>query len=138
MVIEWTHDLATGVDWQDNQHKELFVRINNLSEAMKAGRGRDEVGKVIKFLEDYVIIHFGEEEKYMNMLNYSENASHKMEHTKFKNTFSDFKKQIESSDKSIASLSILTIQVNNVLVDWLKSHIGKSDKSLGAFLNTRG
>jgi hemerythrin len=137
MAVEWTQDLATGVEWQDNQHKELFARINNLTEAMKAGRGRYEVGKVLKFLEDYVISHFGEEEKYMNILNYPDNIPHKMEHTKFKNIFSDLKKQIESSEESIASLSILTIKVNQALDDWLKNHIGKVDKSLGAFLKTK-
>lgn len=137
MVIEWTQDLTTGIDWQDRQHKELFARINSLNDAMKAGKGRDEVGKVIKFLEDYVIIHFGEEEKYMNMLNYPENTLHKMEHTKFKNTFSDFKKQLESSAESIVSLSILTIMVNQALVEWLKNHIGKADKVLGMFLKMK-
>ena len=62
MAIEWTEDLATGVNKIDNQHKELFKRINNLLEACNQGRGKNEVEKVIKFLDDYVIIHFSEEE----------------------------------------------------------------------------
>ena len=58
VAIEWTADLATGVDEIDNQHKELFQRINNLLEACNHGKGKEEVKKVISFLEDYVITTF--------------------------------------------------------------------------------
>ncbi len=33
MAIEWTMGLSTGVDEIDDQHKELFKRINRLLDA---------------------------------------------------------------------------------------------------------
>lgn len=45
MAIEWTDELATGVNKIDNQHKELFKRINNLLDACNQGKGKDEVKK---------------------------------------------------------------------------------------------
>lgn len=133
MAIGWTQDLATGIDWQDRQHKELFVRIDSMTDAMKLGKGKEELDKIIKFLSDYVVFHFGNEEKAMGKFNYPDTALHKAEHTKFSNTFSDFKKQVETA----ASPSILVIQIQRLVVDWLKNHIGKVDKLLGAFLKTK-
>ncbi len=133
MAIEWTQDLATGLDWQDRQHKELFVRIDGLMEAMKAGKGKEEVDKVLNFLSDYVVFHFGDEERAMGKFNYPESSVHKSEHVKFNTNFSDLKKQFGTA----ASPSILVIQVQRLIVDWLKNHIGKTDKKLGAFLKTK-
>jgi hemerythrin len=133
MAIEWTQDLATGIDWQDNQHKELFVKVNSLIEAMKTGKGKEEVVKVFKFLDDYVIFHFGNEQKAMEKFNYNEYSSHKSQHQKFISTISDLKKQLETSVVS----SAVVIKTQSIVVDWLKNHIGKVDKVLGAFLKTK-
>jgi hemerythrin-like metal-binding protein len=85
MTIEWNDNLATGVSEIDAQHKELFKRINVLFEACSKRKGRAEVGNLLKFLEEYVVVHFGTEEKYMTMFNYPEYSSHKEEHTNFVN-----------------------------------------------------
>ncbi len=39
MPIEWTQDLAVGVKIIDEQHKEIFRRVDALLEACKAGKG---------------------------------------------------------------------------------------------------
>ena len=58
MAIQWNEELATGVLEIDNQHKEIFARINRLLEASSQGKGKQEVGRMIDFLGDYVISHF--------------------------------------------------------------------------------
>lgn len=63
MNLNWDNNLATGIVNIDNQHKELFDRINKLLIAMKEGKGKDEVIGTLNFLEDYVIKHFTEEEE---------------------------------------------------------------------------
>lgn len=40
MPIEWTQDLAVGVKIIDEQHKEIFRRVDSLLDACKAGRVR--------------------------------------------------------------------------------------------------
>jgi len=40
MKLQWTQDLSVGVEEIDNQHKELFERINNLDSAMSRQRER--------------------------------------------------------------------------------------------------
>ncbi len=133
MLIKWTPDLATGSSEIDNQHIELFERINSLLESMSRGKGREEVGKVITFLENYVVEHFGMEERYMNKLSYPGYSLHKGQHAQFLNEFSTIKRQFQNEGSS----SLLAINIQRKVIDWLKNHISQVDKELGEFLKSR-
>lgn len=133
MAITWTSDLATSVDEIDNQHKELFRRINNLLDACNLGRGKAEVQNVIAFLEDYVISHFAEEEKFMEKYSYPDAGVHRAQHKEFMKNFSDLKRQFETDGPGVH----IVISTNQIVVDWLRTHILKLDKALGAFLKAR-
>ena len=62
-MIEWNKRLATGIDEIDDQHKELFSRINLLMEACNVGKGREEVAHLLQFLSTYIRVHFDSEEQ---------------------------------------------------------------------------
>ena len=133
MALQWTQALSVGVDEIDNQHKELFSRINNLHTAISQGKGKEDVAKVIKFLEDYAITHFGVEERYMTRYDYPGYLQHREQHTEFMSNIFDLKKELETH----GATSYLVIQVNLQIGDWLINHIGKVDKALGSFLATK-
>lgn len=133
MAVEWTSDLSVGVPQIDWQHKELFKRVNDLLEAMRAGQGKKEVGKVVEFLRDYVVSHFGSEEELMRQNSYPSASGHKALHEKFVADFRLLEKSILSGDWN----SSFVISLQRYLVDWLNNHIGKVDKDLGAFLRSR-
>ncbi len=133
MAIEWTEDLATGVDEIDNQHKGLFKRINNLLDACNHGKGKEEVKKVICFLEDYVITHFSEEEKHMAKYDYPEGLNHKKQHLEFMENFFTLRTQFEAEGPGVH----IVVMTNHLVVDWLKNHIRKTDRALGSFLKTK-
>ncbi|MDA8433088.1 MAG: bacteriohemerythrin [Nitrospiraceae bacterium] len=133
MAIEWTPDLATGVDLIDAQHKELFSRINNLLEACKQGKGKEEVGKTIAFLEQYVVEHFSAEEKQMSSAGYPAAPAHKAQHHIFMENFSSLKQKFEAEGPGVH----IVVGTNQFVVDWLRSHIRKLDKELGQFLKSR-
>ncbi|MDH4224609.1 MAG: bacteriohemerythrin [Deltaproteobacteria bacterium] len=133
MAVLWRNDLAIGVDLIDAQHKELFVRINQLLDACTQGKGSEEVGGVIKFLEDYVVTHFGDEQNLMTKYQYPEYESHFAMHVKFVEEFQKLKGLFEKEGATIN----FVIQVNQVVVDWLVNHISKVDKRLGVFLKTK-
>jgi len=133
MAIEWTADLATGVNEIDNLHKELFQRINNLLEACNHGKGKEEIKKVIWFLEDYVITHFSEEEKYMGKYDYPDGLGHKKQHLEFMENFFRLKTQFEAEGPGVH----IVVITNRLVVDWLRNHIRKIDKALGSFLKTK-
>lgn len=133
MAIEWTKDLATGVDEIDDQHKELFKRINRLLDACHQGRGKEEIDDLMRFLSDYVVDHFGTEERLMDRYDYPESLSHRSQHENFKERFSDLREDLLRSGERLVTI----IGTNQLLGDWWINHIGKVDKALGAFLRTK-
>lgn len=133
MAIEWTNDLEVGIEEIDNQHKELFRKINELLDACNQAKGREVVGKIIDFLGSYVVEHFQCEEKYMMKYNYPELKSHQTHHAQFIQNFGELKAKFET-DGPGAHIVILT---NRVVVGWLNSHIRNVDRQMGAFLKTK-
>ncbi len=133
MAIEWTEDLAVGVEIIDDQHKELYQRINRLLEACSQSKGREVVGETIKFLEDYVVTHFGQEEGYMQKYNYPDYLKHKGYHGEFIKSFGELKSKFETDGPG----PHIVIMTNRVVVGWLNSHIRNVDKLLGAYLKDR-
>ncbi|HUW65134.1 MAG TPA: bacteriohemerythrin [Spirochaetia bacterium] len=130
MAIQWQESLATGFKEIDDQHKELFKRVNALLDAYSGGRGKDQIPKVLEFLTDYVVTHFGTEESYMDRHSYPDATAHKALHSEFTKSVAVFKADLA---KQGANLN-LTVTINRLVVDWLIRHIGKVDKALGAFL----
>lgn len=132
MAIQWTNDLTVGYGKIDEQHKELFKKVNNLLEACNQGKGKEEVGNIINFLGDYVVEHFGTEEDIMRKNNYPQYPEQKQQHECFIKSFNDLKSEFESKGGSVLTV----LHANKMIVDWLTNHIGRSDKALGTFLNS--
>jgi hemerythrin len=132
MAYQWTQDWAVGVDQIDRQHQELFTRINALLAAMSQGKGREEVGKTVSFLESYIDTHFRAEEKLMASRAYPSIESHKALHAAFVKDFATLKQSLATPGDATA----LTLQVQRRVGDWLVNHIGKVDKVLGKFLSS--
>lgn len=132
MAIQWTDDLATGVAEIDNQHKELFKRIDQLFRARNQAKGRLEIGKTIVFLEKYVDTHFAAEEKNMVKRHYPDYAAHKAQHAYFRNNLLNIKRQIDEEGPGV-HIIILT---NRMVIDWLRDHIRKLDRAFGGYLQS--
>lgn len=130
MNLNWDNNLSTGIKSIDDQHKELFNRINKLLMSMKEGKGKDEVIKTLDFLEDYVIKHFNEEEEIQKKNTYPKyNIQHK-QHEEFKMELKELRKVFETTGIS----TIFVINVQQKMSTWWRSHIRDLDKELGRFL----
>jgi len=137
-MIKWTEDLSVGVDLIDNQHKELFNRINTLVDAIKQHVCKYKISDVIKFLEDYVHTHFAEEEKYMLKYEYHGYEFHKAQHEHFKKELSLLKPElIKLEGGSKPGSYELSMTTNQLVVDWILEHVSNVDKQLGRFLQTK-
>ena len=126
MAIEWTKDLATGVDSIDEQHKELVRRVNMLLEACRRGEGADHVVSTLGFLTQYVIEHFNSEEELMRRAAYDGYTQHAAMHR-------EFRKRVESlaAELSLGGVRVTTvITVNGMIVDWLNDHIRRVDRAM--------
>ncbi len=134
MSLQWNENLASGSMEIDAQHKELFSRINNLLASFdKEATDLQELGKIVQYLSDYVVYHFGTEEKNMEHYRYSSTAQHKAQHEQFVKTFEKLKTRLarEGFSKQLGG------EITDLCVDWLLNHIKYSDRALGMFLKLK-
>jgi len=132
-TFAWTPDMSVGVALIDDQHKEMFKRFNQLREAVQAGRGEEELGKIIEFAAEYVYFHFRAEEEVMKTHEYPGYAGHKKVHDGFVLDLANIMKEFEAGDNDAQ----LVIKVTNRLGDWIRQHIEKMDKELGEYISSK-
>ncbi|NJD55364.1 MAG: bacteriohemerythrin [Nitrospirae bacterium] len=128
--MQWTEDLAVGVEAIDSQHKELFRRINGLVDAIGQGKCKSVIDSVITFLEDYAVVHFSAEESSMVKNAYPEYDQHRKQHSLYLANLSDLKKELAEDGPSY----VLSVTTNQVVVDWIISHILQTDMKFGEYL----
>ena len=133
MKLQWTQDFSVGVEEIDSQHKDLFERINKLDSAMKLGRAKEEVVRLIEFLDTYAVIHFSAEEKYMTDYDYSGYALHRTKHDWFKKEFSEIRTKLDAEG---VTPDVIMLS-NNLLITWFSNHVRTIDMMLGSFLKSK-
>ncbi|AFN73859.1 Hemerythrin HHE cation binding region [Melioribacter roseus P3M-2] len=131
-LFRWTDSYSVNIKSIDEQHKKLLDIINELHEAMKAGKGKEALNKIFNELVDYTRTHFSFEEKLMEKYGYSESALHKQTHQNLIKQLNELKENYEKGNTN------LSINVMNFLQDWLIGHIQGSDKKYTAHLNAKG
>lgn len=128
----WSDTLSVGVKQIDDQHKALIQAVNDLFEACSEGKGRQKIADTMEFLQNYVVMHFGEEEKLQQCCGYPDYSNHKKLHTEFINAFLGYKKQLETEGPTIS----LVAKFNSFVSNWLIFHISKEDKKIGQFMKS--
>ena len=127
-----TPDLLTGINGMDNQHRRLFDLINELSEAVTEGKGRQVMLPVLDALIDYTAKHFADEERLLEEIRYPELDAQRRSHKAFVD------KVLESRAGFEAGTGMVASEVINFLNDWLVKHIGGMDKKYGPMLKKAG
>lgn len=133
MRYEVTQDLVTGNALIDSEHRQLFAAVNDLMDACSQGKGRDQIQKTVKFLSDYVVKHFGDEENLQVKNKYPGYPAHKTFHDGYRRQLADKSQQLLIDGPSIKALGDLN-QVIGVLV----SHIRTEDKRLARYIKEQG
>jgi hemerythrin-like metal-binding protein len=130
--IEWSTKIATGIIWQDYQHRQLLGSIDSLQKQISADKEHHENIQIINFLGFYAKDHCGIEEAYMDLMNYPDSDQHKAEHE-------SFIKQIEQlKELRSFSIGINTEALYKDLAGWFVMHINNTDQKFGAFLKSNG
>ena len=132
-MYQWDTYLETGNVTVDNQHKQCMAALNNLVDAIKNGKGSDEIIKTLKFLTEYTIMHFSAEEKLMYESNYTDYSAHKRYHDEFKVTVEELTQQLINEGPTWELMNTVTFTFE----DWLINHIKGEDFRMAAFIKTR-
>ncbi len=130
MAYVFTQDLETGIGAVDSQHKQLFDAMNHLADACSQGKGRVEIEKTLKFLNDYIIKHFNDEEKILTKCKYPDLTTHKRYHETFKKTVRDIMDEYQKNGGTI----VLVGKINSVVGMWLMQHIKGDDKKYAGYI----
>lgn len=130
--INWTDKYSVGIKDIDNQHLKLVEILNELHEAMKAGKGKDIIYSTIGKLVDYTIYHFSLEENYLSKYSYPEYKKHKDAHQEFVVKIKEYQANISNGTTPV------TIELIGFLRDWVLKHVQGMDKNYGPYLNSKG
>lgn len=130
--LNWREEFSVGIARIDQQHRKLVGFLNDLYEAMQAGKGRGALGQVLGELLLYTKTHFAAEEQLMKAHGFPGYEDHRARHERMAQKVKDLSEQFRAG--TLAS----PIQMTNFLKDWLAKHILETDKQYGPFLAARG
>lgn len=125
-MIEWSEDMTTGIEEIDAQHKELISRFNQLDEALQEGRGREETGTILNFVQFYTDWHFGREERCMEDYGCPVAEANQHQHAWF---LKEFQHLYDSYYETDTDPDIIKRTFES-LETWIIEHITKTDSQL--------
>ena len=132
LLFPWSDTYSVSIGIIDMQHKNLVNTVNELHQAMIAGKAKMELGKILSDLVKYTKVHFKTEETLMESHHYPDYPDHKLQHEDLTRTVLDFQSKFQKNEVG------LTIDVMEFLKDWLGKHILVTDKKYTPFLNSQG
>lgn len=124
----FTDEYRTGIKMVDEEHMELFRiirRANDLITEEMLYDKYDEIMSVLDELTDYTKKHFGDEEEYMESIQYVDLDIQKKAHQ----VFVDKLENINLEDMDDNQQEYL-IDIVDFLLMWLVNHILKMDKKI--------
>lgn len=131
MSIQWNDSFKIGIKEIDNQHRELFLRLEKLESALRKGKGREAVISTFHFLDNYVRLHFRAEEELQEFYEYPHREMHAEEHSYFRKRLMQLEESLSTEDPS----EMLAVKTNALLTQWLIKHVTSLDKELVVYFN---
>lgn len=127
-AFAFTDKYKTGIALIDEEHRQLFEIIRKTNDAIHAELLHDKfdiIVNIINELRAYTIMHFHDEEEYMEKIHYEGLAAQKFAHEAFveKMKAINFDEVDENQQEYLEELVAY-------LLDWLSNHILKMDKRI--------
>ena len=128
----WDASYSNGIQSIDDQHRKLIKLADELFEAMKSGKGKEVIGKVLSSLIDYTVTHFTYEEKLMQTAGYPLYLAHHKIHQDLVRKVKEFHEKFQTGN------TMLTVELMNFLKTWLIDHIKGEDRKYAPYLIEKG
>jgi len=129
-MFEMKEEYKLGVPLIDEEHQKLFdigERAYQLLKDKYVIDKYDRIIGVIEELKEYTIVHFKDEEDYMESINYKRLFSQKVEHAEFVKKIEDVDLCHIDKNHDESIMAIL-----HYLNDWLIHHILEKDMLITA------
>ena len=126
-VLAWSEQLALGQTVMDDTHREFVAQLNRVGDAVDAG--------VLAALDDFIAhteAHFGQEEQWMEAINFPPLGCHKSEHEKVLETVREVRKRVAAGDTRLGRV------LAEALAEWFPQHAASMDAVLAMFMAQTG
>ncbi len=127
-AFEFKDVYRTGISLIDEEHKRLFEIVKETNDVIKATLVHDKYDVIVHILselKDYTIMHFQDEEEYMESVNYDGLELQRIAHSAFIERLNEINLD-DVDDKQKEYLEELL----EFLLGWLINHILKMDKKI--------
>lgn len=128
-MYEWDDRYCIGEPNIDSQHRRLFQiceRVMKIFQYDDEARNQRTVAEAVKYLKNYTMEHFANEEAYQRAIGYEGFAEHHQKHEEFTQTILDEEKILEESGYTPENVEQFVKIVNN----WLVDHIMRCDQAI--------
>jgi hemerythrin-like metal-binding protein len=131
-LLKWSDELSVGVKALDADHRHLVDVINQLDEAVTAGRGPAVLGDVMSKLRTHVAEHFDREEALLKQTGYPECDEHHQQHHATSVKLAELENLVAEDDQKAASA------VLGFLKAWFINHVVGNDLKMRDFFRDKG
>lgn len=131
-LFAWNAKYSVNIKEIDDQHKKLIGMVGQLNDAMRQGKGKEILDRLLQDLVQYTRTHFAAEERVMKAHGYPEFEDHKAKHDKMTQKVLEVQRGYREGKLSI------TIELMAFLEKWVDQHIMVTDRKYAPFLNGKG
>ena len=130
-MFEWKPSYSVQISSIDGQHQNLFRLAAQLHAAMSSGQSNAILAELFDDLVQYTTVHFQQEERLMQGVNYPNFAAHKAEHEALLRRVNELKHQFAGGRVAMST------DVLHFLKNWLERHIMGTDQQYVPYLKAK-
>lgn len=138
MDMMWKEKYKIGIPLVDEQHRELFDRVEKFLTALrKDGSWEDklsEIEKTLAFMQNYVVVHFDAEEVYQKRIGYPDLQTHRKIHKDFTDYVMRCARDFEENGYPEPEVQ----KFAGKLLAWLINHVVATDLKMSQFVKKEG
>ncbi|MGA7674243.1 MAG: bacteriohemerythrin [Rhizomicrobium sp.] len=134
--MTWNNDLSVGVAQFDEEHRQLFVLVNEMHDGVHNVRGsltNEALGQMADKVIAHLLTHLDREEKCFDELHYPRTGAHKAMHEQLKARINALRSEVGHKESRALAAEML-----HFLREALLDHVQDEDKNYGPYLNEQG
>ncbi len=132
--MKWSEDLATGITRVDEQHRTIFRMADEYRVTLNHGQGEGTYKFLLDFLERYIRVHFGFEDRCMEHYQCPAARENRAAHAEFTDTLAEFRQRFSDHGYRDPDARELV----DTLDRWFAEHIARVDVALRAYAGGPG
>lgn len=127
--FQWSDDYRLGVESLDYEHRDLFMRIDELLTDLAEHRDKRRVERCLGDIHARMAAHFALEEEMMRKADYLYRERHKEEHDLLLDRLTQFAEDLLAAD-AVDEESRHSLE--SELKHWIVHHVKTSDAEMAA------